>query len=103
MNDDNAVSIQVLKNDSAFKNQITNNESISHIKLETSSFDGQSEVLTFLISLTPLAMVCLTKILVEQIRSKRYVKLIYKGLQIQGLNEKNIESTLKKIISKKIK
>jgi hypothetical protein len=93
-----AISIQVQKHDRAIIEELTANKDMSVTKLETSSFDGQSEIVTLVITVTPMVLTFLGKILIEQIRARKYVKVVYKGVQIQGINESTVADILAKII-----
>lgn len=95
------VSIQLQKNDSDFFNYLDSNKLFSYTKLETSSFDGQSEVVTILVTLTPIVLTFLGKLISEQIKAKKYVKIIYKGVQIKGVDEKNAAKILKELLDHK--
>ena len=95
----NVISIQVQKNDSNILDKFDSVKDVNTIKLESSSFDGQAEIITLIVTLTPIALTFLGKILSEQIRAKRYVKVVYKGVQIQGVNEKNVAKIIKEITS----
>jgi hypothetical protein len=92
-----AISIQVQHDDEELLKTFNSEPDVDFIKLETSSFDGQSEIVTLLVTLTPMALTFLGKVISEQIKSKRYVKIIYKGVQIQGVNEKNVAKMLEEI------
>jgi len=95
----NVISIQVQKNDSNILDKFDSVKDVNTIKLESSSFDGQAEIITLIVTLTPIALTFLGKILSEQIKAKRYVKVVYKGVQIQGVNEKNVAKIIKEITS----
>lgn len=95
----NVISIQVQKNDFNILDKFDSVKDVNTIKLESSSFDGQAEIITLIVTLTPIALTFLGKILSEQIKSKRYVKIVYKGVQIQGVNEKNVAKIIKEITS----
>ncbi|MFT7405703.1 hypothetical protein [Zhongshania sp.] len=92
-----AISIQVQNDDEEILKTFNSEADLDFLKLETSSFDGQSEIVTLLVTLTPMALTFLGKVITEQIKSKRYVKVIYKGVQIQGVNEKNVAKILEEI------
>ena len=95
----NVISIQVQKNDSNILDRFDSVKDVNTLKLESSSFDGQAEIITLIVTLTPIALTFLGKILSEQIKAKRYVKVVYKGVQIQGVNEKNVAKIIKEITS----
>ncbi len=94
----NAITIQINKDDNSFIDLINTEKDLEFAKLETSSFDGQSEVITLVITLTPMILTFLGKIISDQIKSKKYVKVIYKGIQIQGISEKNVSNIINEII-----
>ena len=93
------ISIQVQKQDSAIIEALTANQDLPVTKLETSSFDGQSEILTLVITITPMLLTFIGKILTEQIRARKYIKVVYKGVQIQGITESSVADILSKVIS----
>lgn len=95
----NVISIQVQKSDSNILDKFDSVKDVNTLKLESSSFDGQAEIITLIVTLTPIALTFLGKILSEQIKAKRYVKVVYKGVQIQGVNEKNVAKIIKEITS----
>ncbi len=92
-----SISIQVQNDDEEILKKFDHDPEIDFVKLETSSFDGQSEIVTLLVTLTPMVLTFLGKVITEQIKSKRYVRVIYKGVQIQGINEKNVATIIKEI------
>jgi len=99
MSVENTISVQVQKNDMEFINSIDSEKSVNCTILETSSFDGQSEIVTILLTVTPLVLTFLGKIISEQIKAKKHVKIIYKGVQIQGIDEKNVTKILNEIVN----
>ncbi len=101
MTSESALSIQVQKDDRDFFDTLNSENSLPYTKLETSSFDGQSEVVTVLLTLTPVVLTFIGKIISEQLRAKKYVKIIHKGVQIQGVDEKNVAKILKGLLDEK--
>jgi hypothetical protein len=101
MNKTDMISVQIQKSDSDFLELIAQDDKLEYEQLETSSFDGQSEIVTLVITLTPMVLGFLGKIITEQIRSERYVKVIYEGVQVQGLSEENATRLIQKMIEKK--
>lgn len=101
MTSESTLSMQVQKDDLDFFDQLNSEDSLQYTKLETSSFDGQSEVVTILLTLTPVVLTFLGKIITEQLRAKKYVKIIHKGVQIQGVDEKNAAKILKELLDEK--
>jgi hypothetical protein len=95
----NVIPIQIQKDDANTLDKFESKKDVDSVKLETSSFDGQSEIITLIVTLTPIALTFLGKVITEQIKAKKYVKVIYKGVQIQGVNEKNVAKILKEITS----
>ncbi len=100
MDKKDVISLQVQKDDFDFMNCLSSEKSIRYTALETSSFDGQSEIVTLLITITPMILTFLGKVISEQIKAKKYVKVVYKGVQLQGIDEKNAEKIIKSIIIK---
>ena|SRR2546425_10602633 len=96
-NPTSVISVQVQKGDASFVAQLESIEEVKYTKLHTASFDGQSEIITLVITLTPAVLVFLAKLITEQIRARRYIKVIYKGVQIQGIDEKNAIEVLRNI------
>jgi len=94
-----AISLQVHKQDSAIIEELTANLDVPVTKLETSSFDGQSEIVTLVITIAPMVLTFLGKIITEQIRARKYIKVVYNGVQIQGITEDNAAAILEKIIN----
>ncbi|MDX7799011.1 hypothetical protein SJS42_10235 [Aeromonas caviae] len=91
------ISIQVWRDDKEFIELINSDKDLECTTLVTSSFDGQTEVMTLILSITSLSLSFLVKVISEQIKSKKYVKLVYKGVQIQGVSEKTILKILNEI------
>lgn len=94
MNENLFLAIQVRKDDADFLASCKGGKELSHSVLQTSGFDGATEVMTVLVTLTTAAMPFIASVLKEQIRSRRYVKIVYKGAQIQGISEDNIEKLI---------
>lgn len=100
MNKDSTLSVQIQKDDTAFRQRLKEAPSVYH-ELETSSFDGQSEIVTVLLTLTPIVVAFLGKVISDQIKARRYVKVIYRGMQIQGLSDENATKLIEKLLEKK--
>jgi hypothetical protein len=92
--------VQIQKDDIAFRQRLKEAPGPSH-ELETSSFDGQSEIVTILLTLTPVVVAFLGKVISEQIKARRYVKVVYRGMQLQGLSDENAIRLIEKLIAKK--
>lgn len=92
------ISIQIQKADKAFIDEIQAIPTIECTHLETSSFDGQSEIISLLVVLTPLVVAQLGRVVTEQLKAKRYLKIVYKGTQIQGMSDKEAARILEKLI-----
>ena len=97
---DAMLSVQVQKDDVAFREQLKKAPGASQ-ELETSSFDGQSEIVTVLLALTPVVVAFLGKVISDQIKARRYVKVVYRGMQIQGLSDENATRLIEKLLEKK--
>ncbi|EGR0935573.1 hypothetical protein HJ107_24560 [Vibrio parahaemolyticus] len=93
------ISIQVSLEDKELIDLVNSIEEFESSCIESSSFDGQSEVMTLILSLSTLTLPLLAKIYIEHIKSKKSIKLIYKGVQVQGVSEKTILKVLKEIES----
>ena len=98
MSDKNIISIQIMKDDEAVINLFESEAMLDFQKLESSSFDGQSEIITLLVTLTPMVLAFIGKVISDQIRSKKHIKIVYKGIQIQGIDESNAMEIINKII-----
>jgi hypothetical protein len=94
------ISVQVQKNDQNILDLFKAEVDMDYFELETSSFDGQSEIVTLVITLAPLVIALVGKIVSEQIKKQRYIKVIYKGLQIQGMSDENVTRLIEKLIEK---
>lgn len=92
------ISIQIQKSDKAFIDDIEAISAIECTRLETSSFDGQSEIISLLVVLAPLVVEQLSRVITEQLKAKRYLKIVYKGTQIQGMSDKEAARILEKLI-----
>jgi hypothetical protein len=88
------IAVQIQKTDSEFAERLTKLQGVETTVLETSSFDGHSEIISIILTLTPVIATLVGKIVTEQIRSRRYIKIVCGGVQVQGLSEKNAESVL---------
>ncbi|UTH74201.1 hypothetical protein [Chromobacterium sp. IIBBL 290-4] len=95
-----SISIQVQKNDEDFLQAMRAETEIGFVELETSSFDGQSEITTVVVTLTPLVIGLIGRIVSQQLKARRYIKVVYKGLQIQGLSDENATRLIEKLIDK---
>lgn len=94
------ISVQVQKDDAKFLDAVRNASELESFELETSSFDGQSEIVTVVLTLAPMAIGLIGKLVTEQIRARRYIKIVYKGVQIQGLSDENATHLIEKLIEK---
>jgi hypothetical protein len=94
------ISVQVQKDDTKFLDAVRNASELESFELETSSFDGQSEIVTVVLTLAPMAIGLIGKLVTEQIRARRYIKIVYKGVQIQGLSDENATHLIEKLIDK---
>lgn len=94
------ISVQVQKDDAEFLRAVRSASELESFELETSSFDGQSEIVTVVLALAPLAIGLIGKLVTEQIRARRYIKVIYKGVQIQGLSDDNATHLIERLVEK---
>ena len=97
MSTETVISIQIQKNDTAFIEALRQAASVNPTRLETSSFDGQSEIVTLLLTLTPVLAALIGKVITEQIRARKHIKIVCRGVQIQGIDEKNAAQILKSL------
>lgn len=94
------ISVQVQKDDVEFLSVVRGTSELESFELETSSFDGQSEIVTVVLTLAPMVIGLIGKLVTEQIRARRYIKVVYKGVQIQGLSDENATHLIEKLIEK---
>ncbi|OXB22557.1 hypothetical protein B0A80_15725 [Flavobacterium tructae] len=77
-------------------------ESIDFQKIESSLWDG--EILTnYIIPLSSTIIGSLTTIIVQNIRSRKHVKIIDNGVEVHGVSEKNAKEILETIYANKSK
>lgn len=96
------IAVQIQKTDSEFAERLTQLQDIETAVLETSSFDGHSEIISIILTLTPVIATLVGKIVTEQIRSRRYIKIVCGGVQVQGLSERNAETVLLALAEKAV-
>lgn len=101
MSNTQAISIQIQRKDQDFLSAVKAEPDIEFIELETSSFDGQSEILTLVVTLTPVVIGLIGRIISQQLKARRYVKVVYQGLQIQGLSDASATRLIESLIEKK--
>ena len=101
MNREQQLSIQIQKSDIDFLKALEQIPEVDFTALQTSSFDGQSEIITLLVTISPLIIAQIGKILSEQLKARRYVKIVYKGTQIQGMTDKDATRVLEMLIKDK--
>jgi hypothetical protein len=92
------VTVQVQKDDIQFNETINGIAELGAKQMLASSFDGQSETISYVISLTTILAPFLTKIIIEQIKAKKYIKVVYKGVQLQGISEKNAAEVIASLL-----
>lgn len=61
-------------------------------------FDGTSDLLQVLITLSPLTLALVAKVIIEMIRSKRYNRVRTNGIEITGFTAKNTIKMLEKLM-----
>jgi len=77
--------------------KLSSDKNIIFEKHNISSWDGQT-LITYLVDLSPVILTTLVPIIIQSIRSKRHTKLIYKGVEVQGVSENTIKEILDTII-----
>lgn len=97
MNVEAKIAVQIQKTDREFIERLSALNGVVSAVLETSSFDGLSEIVSIIVTLTPAAAALIGKLVTEQIRSRRYIKIVCRGVQIQGLSEKSAAAILSKL------
>jgi hypothetical protein len=80
-----------------FKEALEEGE-INYEVIESVRFDGDTSVLTFLISVTVPVVVAIKQIIIERFKSKKYIKVKYKDLEMIGVDEDKLERIITKII-----
>jgi hypothetical protein len=69
--------------------------------IDKKNFNGQSEIIELICTLSTVSLPIIAKIIVERIRSRKYIEVKHKGLIIKGLSEENTVKILEKLIGKK--
>ncbi len=76
-------------------------KNIENVKILTvKRFDGTSDLIEAIVPLTISALPFITKIILEQIRSKKHVKIKHKGMEIRGISESNVVSIVEELMKK---
>lgn len=68
--------------------------------VQVKKFSGDQDIIQAIIIITAATIPYIFKIVLEQIRSKKYIKLKHKGIEIRGVSEKNVMNILKSLIDK---
>lgn len=97
------ISLQIDATDADFQSQLSSNPNVKYFRLETSRFDGQADVITLVVTLTPVVLAFLGKVITEQLKSRKNVKIIYKGTQVSGVSEKNAQKILQDLLDNETK
>ena len=63
-------------------------------------FDGSSDLLHALITLTAITLPLVTRMIVELLRSKKHHRVTKDGMEITGFSEKNTIKMLEKLLEK---
>lgn len=88
--------IEIQKGDAHFLDEVASAEKNSvHIR-SGKNFGGNVDLVSAIVTLTGITIPVLGKIIIELIKSKRYVKLKIKGVEIVNITEKNAIEILKK-------
>ena len=73
----------------------TSNVTVVHLK----KFHGPADLTQVLIALTPLLIPVIAKIVIEQIRSRKYIVVKHKDTVVQGISEQNITQVLEQLLA----
>ncbi len=73
---------------------------INHDCISSKNFDGMSEVMQILVTLTTVSVPVIGKILIESIRAKSKISIKYKNIELTGLDEKEAVILIEKLDAK---
>ena len=91
------IAIELLKNDEEILKELVGKYPDDCMLVTSKKFQGQAETIQVLVSLGAIAIPALANIIVQQIKSKKYVSVKYKGVELQGISEKNAVKILKQL------
>lgn len=60
-------------------------------------FDGVSDYIQALVTLTTISIPLVAKIIIEKIRSKKHISIKYGGIEIKGISEDNVFQVLENL------
>ncbi|WP_340678419.1 hypothetical protein [Paraglaciecola sp.] len=92
---ENIITIQT--SDSEFIETVKDIRDAAVTPLNTKSFDGMAELTSLVITVTPLIVRELSKIIVAQINAKKSIKVVKGGTEISGLSKDEIIEVLNSI------
>lgn len=82
------------------ENQLEENnlieENIPYTKIDSSLWDGEI-IVNYVIELSPYVITALTTLITQNIRSRKHIKVIVDGIEIQGLSGKETRKILETI------
>lgn len=90
------ITITVSIKDKGIFKMLEENSNISYV--ETDNFDGLSELIRAIVTLTASTIPFILKVIREQKDEKKYVTISYKGIEIKAESEEQIEEILRRLI-----
>jgi len=71
--------------------------------IECRQIDASEMFTQVLVTLSPLTITIIAKIIIEHIRSKKAISAKYKGITLSGMSEKTVEKILMQIFSQEMR
>lgn len=69
--------------------------------VEEEAFEGTEQVINLLINLSLISLGVVAKIITDNIKSKKFVKMKYKGMKVEGISEESVLKILTEIKERK--
>ena len=91
---DTTITLEITKRDTRAFSELTTTYPDDVQVVETDRLDGAIELFEMVIKLTPEVLTAITTIIVTLIRSRRHLRIKYKGIELTGISEANIVEIL---------
>ncbi|MDE7202232.1 MAG: hypothetical protein K2O91_10100 [Lachnospiraceae bacterium] len=95
--------IQVQENDISFFQELKANYPQYVEVIRPDSLFGANEIVEVVVAITAVSVPMLGKVLTALIKNKKITSIKYKGIEIDGISEKNVNYILNKLLEKENK
>lgn len=92
--------IQVQENDISFFQELKANYPQYVEVIRPDSLFGANEIVEVVVAITAVSVPMLGKVLTALIKNKKITSIKYKGIEIDGISEKNVNYILNKLLEK---